>query len=278
MISYYKSKHPGLFIYIALVIISVLSFLLFEINAPQIGVLSILWGGFIFMRILSLYEVSEHFSLFTQKSHSKLDNNGSSTLAYDLLHKMSGENHMKRGLFAMHAIEPRSLLWLALGFAYVAYSFYLSQGLVSQITLVQDISIFFIIGAGFWAGQTYSYSDYASKLIFVIFTALFGVSLFTVIGSINFTDINITGGNGLIFLIAYCAVALFYSFAKGGAYVFNAIIGLLLLILMSWAGLAFDAGGFQSIALWISGWSLFSVFWVRSHCRTHKRYILYQCE
>ncbi len=278
MISYYNSKHPGLLIYIALVVISVLSFLLLEISAPQIGILSILWGGFIFMRILSLYEVSEHFASFTQKSYSKVSNGCGSALAHDLLHRMSGENHMKRGLFAMHAIEGRSLLWFALAFMYVAYNFYLSQGLVSQITLVQDISIFFMIGAAFWAGQTYSYSDYASKLLFVIFLALLGISLFNIIGSINFTDINISYSDGFIFLIAYCIIALFYSFAKGGVYIGNAFMGLLLLVVMGGVGGGFEVGSPQSIAFWISGWSLFSVFWVRSHCRTHKKYVLYQCE
>jgi len=280
MISYYNSKHPGLFIYITLVIVSVLSFLLLEINAPLVGILSISWGGFIFMRILSLYEVSEHFAPFTQKSHSKITNKNSSALAHDLIRRMNGEAYMKRGIFAMHAIEGRTLLWFALAFAYVAYSFYLSQNLVSQTALIQKFSIFFIIGAGFWAGQTYSYSDHASRLLLVIFALLFGMSLHNVSTEFDINALNISTSNALTVLAAlmvYCFIGLFYSSVKGWSYILNALIGLLLLIIMGGAGLALEDNP-QLTALWLSGWSLFSIFWIRSHCRTQKRYILYQCE
>ncbi len=285
MISYYNSKHPGLFIYIALVLASALSFLLIEeISSAQIGILSILWGSFIFMRILSLYEVSEHFAPFTSanKAHSKATNKTSSPLAHDLLHRMNGQNHMKRGIFAMHAMEGRSLLWFALAFIYVAYNFYSSQSLVSQISLIENFSVFFMIGAGFWAGQTYSYSDHASKLLFTVFALLFGFSLFKAGGSINYGELSFSGDYdftilSLAALMAYCAAALFYSFAKGGVYIVNAIMGLLLITIMSALGFALEDSS-QSIATWISGWSLFSIFWVRSHCRTYKRYVLYQCE
>ncbi len=288
MISYYNSKHPGLFIYITLVIVSVLSFLFFELKELQIGILSIIWGGFIFMRILSLYEVSEHFMPFTKTGFSKSTNNNSSPLAHDLLHRMNGTNYMKRGIFALHAIEGRTLLWFGVAFIYVAYSFYLSHDLVPRVALIQNISIFFIIGAGFWAGQTYAYSDHASKLLLIVFTVLFGTSLLNLNWVINSSYIDILNqysasildGNAFIvlaILIFYCILTLFASSTKGMSYALNAVIGSILLLTLSILSTIFEHPP-QMIALWISGWSLFSVFWVRSYCRTDKRYVLFQCE
>lgn len=290
MISYYTSKHPGLFLYLSLITLSVFTFLFLEANTQQIGILSILWGGFVFMRTLSLYEVSERFAPFAKTSGaSKNTNRKSSALPHDLMHRMSGQNHMSRGLFAMNATHERTGLWFVLGLAYVAYHLYLSKYAMPIDILVQNLSIFFMIGAAFWAGQTYAYSHTASKLLIVVCSLLFGLTLFTISDATTHHIYNTLTLSNLISysndastpllaaLILYSAIILLYSCTYGLSYSINACIGLILISLLVICGVTFEQTS-QNIALWISGWSLLSVFWIRSYSHTRKVYALYQCE
>lgn len=264
-------------------------FLFLESNTQQIGILSILWGGFVFMRTLSLYEVSERFAPFAKTSGaSKNTNNKSSALPHDLMHRMSGQNHMSRGLFAMNATHERTSLWFVLGLAYVAYHLYLSHHAMSMGILAQNLSIFFMIGAAFWAGQTYAYSNKASTLLIVVCSFLFGLTLFTICSdttehiynALTLSSLLSYGSNAsplLAALILYSAIILLYSCTYGLSYSINACIGLILISLLVICGVTFEQTS-QNIALWISGWSLFSVFWIRSYSHTRKVYALYQCE
>lgn len=289
MISYYKSKHPGLFLYLLLISVSVFSFLFLTMTAAHIGILSILWGSFVFMRTLSLYEVSEHFLPFAKtEGASKGTSKRNATLSHDLMHRMNGNSNMKRGLFAMHAMHERTMLWFTLALFYVAYHLYLSMHLISDTLLIQSLSIFFIIGAAFWSGQTYAYSHNASKLLLLVCSALFGLTIFTLNGSAT-TDLAnaftlthlLSYGNAaspmLAALIAYSAAILLYSCASGRTYSINALFGLMIVGFLVIYGMTHTPSS-QTIALWISGWSLFSIFWIRSYCHTRKSYALYQCE
>ncbi len=289
MISYYTSKHPGLLLYITLVTISVLSFLFFEISAPQIGLLSILWGAFILMRTLSLYEVNEHFIPFSNAAGASKDTTPNhAALPHDLLRRMNGKENLKRGLYALTALHGRTILWFILAISYTAYNLYLAQNALPQSVIIQNLSLSFMIGAAFWAGQTYAYSNRASKLLLLTFGILFGLTLFK-ISTINplHSDKILTLQNLyhqehtafliLSALILYSAAILLYSLTRGLSYVPHAITGLILISLMVFYGLTSEPTP-QTISLWISGWSLFSVFWIKSYCRTHKSYTLYQCE
>lgn len=241
------------------------------------------------MRTLSLYEVSERFAPFAKTSGaSKNTNKKSSALPHDLMHRMSGQNHMNRGLFAMNATHERTSLWFVLGLAYVAYHLYLSHHAMSMGILAQNLSIFFMIGAAFWAGQTYAYSNKASKLLIVVCSLLFGLTFFTISGdttqhiynALTLSNLLSYGSNAsplLAALILYSAIILLYSCTYGLSYSINACIGLILISLLVICGVTFEQTS-QNIALWISGWSLFSVFWIRSYSHTRKVYALYQCE
>ncbi len=288
MISYYKSKHPGLVIYLILITISVLSFLLLEVNTQLIGVLSVMWGGFIFMRTLSLYEVTEHNSYFTKdKEASK--NHKNSALPHDLLHLMNGKNHMKRGMFAMNATHERTVLWLVLGSIYSIYTLYISKNTSPVDIIIQNLSILFMTGSAFWAGQTYAYSDKASKAIISICGFLFALTIFTVndVNTANILDqvvlIDLTyymGNTSTILLssiILYSAIVFLYSFKYGLSNIINACIGLSVIILLVISNNSFEHTP-NNIATWISGWSLISVFWIRAYSNKRKIYTLYQCE
>ena len=289
MISYYKSKHPGLFLYIALVITSVTALLFFEITSQKIGILSIFWGGFIFMRTLSLYEVSEHFLPFTNTGKaSKNSNQSSSALPHDLMRRMSGRNNLKRGIFAMRSMQSSTLLWFVLGIAYVAYNMYLSQSSEPHNLTIKNLSVLFIIGAAFWSGQTYAYSDHASKLLIFIFASLFIVTLFKINGAIDvqvFNNLTIDSLPSiktsalplLAILMAYSAVMLCYSALNDIKHGINSALGITLIALLIVCGLSFETNP-QAASLWVSGWSLLSIFWVRSSKHTQKSYTLYQCE
>ncbi len=285
MISYYNSKHPGLFIYITLLIISVSSLLFLNNSNELIGFLSILWGIFIFMRILSLYEVSEHFSVFTKKSYSKISNKNISTLAHDLLKNMNGEEYIKRGLLAMHSIEKRTLLWFIISITYVtiySQNIDIPQQSNNNIILIKNFSIFFIIGAVFWAGQTYTYSNHASKLLFATLAPLFIMSIHNVINDISINNIDIPNNISSIILsslIIYCLVSIFQSAIKGWEYILNAIAGTLILFTMSIIAISVEtSNNIELSPIWISGWGLFSIFWIRSYQYRQKKYIIYQCE
>lgn len=288
MISYYNSKHPGLVIYLTLISISVLTFLFIELNTKMIGILSILWGIFIFMRTLSLYEISAHVSYFTKTGEAS-KNRKNSALPHDLLHIMSGKNHIRRGMFAMKSTHERTGMWLILGIAYVTYTLYLSKHTVPIDILIQNLSIFFMIGSAFWAGQTYAYSNNASKIIILVCGILFSLTLFTSNGAkidniynalslVNLQYyIDDTSTILLSALIIYSAIVFIYSCKYGLRHSINACIGLIVIGMLVICNASFEQTS-QNIAIWISGWSLISVFWIRSYSHRQKVYTLYQCE
>ena len=283
MISYYNSKHPGLFLYLLLVTASVCTFLFFDVNALHVGILSILWGCFIFLRTLSFYEINSAFTPYAAGA-SKSGNN--SALPHDLTKRMQGKNNFKRGLFAMHAIHERTILWFVLAALYVGYHIYLLQNKMSSSVIIENLSVFFIIGAGFWAGQTYAYSDRASTILISVCSILLGLAFFTIMlqaptpSPITLGSVIYYGNHAtplLAALITYSAVILLYSCIHGLNYSLNAFIGLMLISLLVICAFMFEPSS-QNIALWIAGWSLFSIFWIRSYCHKSKNYTLYQCQ
>ena len=91
--SYYSSKHPGLFIYMILVSITVIGFLFFDLGSFFIGILSVIWGIYTAMRALSLFEMSEHYEAYaSMQDPSKNNNAQTSSLAYDLMNRMNQEH------------------------------------------------------------------------------------------------------------------------------------------------------------------------------------------
>ncbi len=282
MISYYKSKHPGLFIYIALVCASVLSFLFLDTNASHIGILSILWGAFILMRTLSLYEIEEHANPLSDNiGASKANNSNTADLPHDLLKKMSNKNHLKRGVLAMNSLNIRTTLWFAIAIIFLSYHIVTLQSSQPLNILIQDITGFFIIGAAFWTGQTYAYSNQASKLMLLTFGILLCITILKLNINIDTSFIfeysAIIKNQPLSILAIYSAAIFIYAFASGLTYGINAFIGLAMLTLLSICTVNIEAEP-QYIALWIIGWSIISIFWVRSYSQVRRKYTLYQCE
>jgi len=283
--SYYTSKHPGLFIYMMLVSASVISFLYFETNPAVIGVLSILWGIFTVMRVLSLYEVSSHFNAFAKRHQvSKLTNRNASALAHDLTSRMSGTNHFRRGLLAMNCMHERTLGWFLLAVFYVGYQMHIFDSAAPKAFLVQEIATFLMVGAAFWAGQSYAYSNQASRSLLILFTALFGLSIFSMKGQLFINlkiNENLLNNDTTLWLLTiltcYCVTSLIYAFFKNMRMGLNVLGGLMLLIFMCIIFLLHDPS-VPNAALWISGWALFSVFWIRAYVPRQKTYTLYQCE
>ncbi len=280
--SYYLSKHPGLFTYMLLVSVSVVTFLFFSPSASMIGVLSVLWGMYTVMRVLSLYEVSEHFENFSsQKFISKSSNHVTSKLAHDLKHRMSAPENMKRGAFALMCVHARTLVWLGLAFAYAAYQIHTLSPNLDALTIVQNISVFFIIGSAFSAGQSYAYSNRASRLLFTLFALLFALSLYKVQPTLVIPDLSIASHNITLIILAalmsYTAIILVYAVTRGLRNIPFVLVGLSLLCVLSvsYFSLAPNA---ENTALWIAGWSLFSIFWIRVYSMSQKQYLLYQCE
>ncbi len=287
MISYYKSKHPGLFIYIALVIASVSAFLFADITPRDVGALSILWSLFILVRVLSFYEIGAYFIPFMQVN-SPSKNHNASALAHDLKQKMNATANLKRGIFDMNAMHERTMLWFVLALVYVCYHLYSLYYAYTLDMLLQNICVFFMIGAAFWCGQTYSNSKSASTLLIGVFCGLFMLALYKVSNgfSFDYTDTFLRSftyyyDNSalplLAALIGYSVVILVHSCFYGGQYRMNALMGLCVLSLLILCGLTFTPGT-EMVAFWISGWSLFSVFWMKSYCQSYRRYALYQCE
>ncbi|MGH1404712.1 MAG: hypothetical protein ACRBDL_10760 [Alphaproteobacteria bacterium] len=276
MISYYKSKHPGLFIYLALLIATVTTFLFIGTTSKTIGLFSVLWGSFMVMRTLSLYEISEHFAPITNTNlASKNRQADKSFLPHDLAQRKKMTNHMHRGLYAFHALTPRTLVWFIMAILYCASYILLDASLSSSHDIIEYICIAFMIGGAFWAGQTYAYSHYASKLIGLITTTLFGVSLYHGSGLQYPMQLDLHHIT-LFFMSVYSTICLLYALRHGFKKSFNILCGIAVFILI----LCYSS--FQisvdTHAVWISGISLFSIFWVRSHNQLQKQYVLYQCE
>ncbi len=277
--SYYHNAHPGFILYLALICISVLTFLYIDIQSVHLGILSIIWGGFILMRVLSLYEVSEHYAPLTLRDASKITNQGSSALPYDLSRRMSSHTQFKRGVLALHALDIRTILWFALGVIYLCAHLYIHKDTMSPLDIAKNVTIFFTIGTAFWAGQSYAASQSASHIMMVVFMALFALSL-QKIGILlpenppKFQDISLLNIL-LMTLMSYSAFVLLMGLRHGFKNVISIITGLMLILLLGLSYMQLD-NLMQNTALWLSGWSLFSIFWIQSYSRRRKRYVLYQ--
>ncbi len=276
MISYYRSKHPGLWIYLTLLTATVVTFLFLGATSKTIGLFSVLWGSFMVMRTLSLYEISEHFSPLSQANPaSKNSNKDRSFLAHDLKRRKEIKNHMNRGIYAFYALTPRTLFWFILALVYcVSYGF-LSTNLSSTHDIVEYICIAFMIGGAFWTGQTYAYSHFASKLIFITTSILFALSLYFSADLNTPTQLNLDHIT-LFILMIYSIACLIYAFRYGiqkGIYIIFGIAVLGTVLLYTNFHINTD-----NHVIWISGISLFSIFWIRAHRQSKKQYILYQCE
>lgn len=280
--SYYLSKHPGLLTYMLLVSVSVITFLFFAPSPAMIGVLSVLWGMYTVMRVLSLYEVSEHFENFSsQKFTSKSNNHSLAKLPHDLKHRMSAPENMRRGAFALMCVHARTLIWLGLAFAYAAYQIHSLSPHLDALMIVKNISVFFIIGSAFWAGQSYAYSNRASRMLFTLFALLFALSLYKIQPTLVLPELSALSSNTTVLiltvLMAYTAAILTYALTRGLRNIPFIFVGLSLLCVLcvSYLSLAPNA---ENTALWIAGWSLFSIFWIRVYSMSQKQYLLYQCE
>lgn len=286
MISYYNAKHPGLCFYIALVVTTVASFLLADMKPEYIGLLAMAWSIFVMMRVLSFYEITHHFTDFMSGS---LSMKPKEALPEFLTHKMTSKNHLKRGMHGLNALHERTALWFALGTLYVFYFLFGNIGQFSVVEFVTSFSLFFVVGASFWGGQTYAYSDVASRLLMVVFGLLF----ISVIGVIvyqndvaftrevvleNILSFNKNSGLPLLGMLAlYTLGILIYSSSYGFKYSMNALVGVFILGVLAFCSLGLEQTS-NNLAIWASGWSLFSIFWIRSYSYRKTRYALYQCQ
>ncbi len=287
MISYYKSKHPGLFIYISLVCISVSAFLFLDINAKYLGILSILWGSFILMRTLSLYEVEEHAEPLTSNiGSSKSGNKNSSALAHDLLKTMKNKTHLKRGIWAMSSLNIRTIIWFIIAITYLCYRIITQYNYISVNILTQDIAGFFIIGAAFWIAQTYAYSNQASKLMLTAFGLLLCITILKTNTNLNvnteilfeYSHIIKNWGSVILAILAIYSAAIFiYPIIKRSSNTLGSFIGLIIITLLTICSLNLEAT-LQNTPIWLLGWSIISIFWVRSYSQSRIKYTLYQCE
>ena len=286
MISYYKSSYPGLFVYLFLVTVSVLSFLFFEIKASHVGILSIVWGVFILIRIVSLYEINKFFVRYIQ-SEDRVE--ASAILPNNLIRHKDNRKRLKEGNLAICAMHERTVLWLILGLAYAGYHFYLLHNTISQSVLIKDLAVFFIVGAVFWMGQTYAQSSHASKFLFFVFSLCFGFTLFRIDGVVadnvpktlmllSLSSLRESALPILSILMIYSAITLFHSFRQSVWHNINIILGLGLICSVVTYSVFFTLSAQDVTALWVSGLSLFSVFWINAYHIRHRRYILYQCE
>lgn len=282
MVSYYRSKHPGLALYIALVTLSVLTFALFQVQDGTIGLLSMAWGFYIFLRALSLLEATDRpapFHGYGTASRETLMI--PSALPHDLTTRMDGRDRMKRALFAMNALSPRSLVWLGIALCYLVFEIWRALHHLTPaqetFTLPQKASILFMIGASFWAGQTYAYSDSASKILTSVFGFLFTLCLF--VNQSAFTDIptaslDVSADKIILALLAgYSGLMLLPACTQGKTTAMNAGAGLCLIALMVLCHMVLPFS-VQNTALWLSSWSLFSIFWIRAHKPRRKVYRL----
>lgn len=278
--SYYISKHPGLYAYLMLLTLSVIGLTTLPESQIILGALSVLWGITCMMRVLSLFEVQEYFEDYTTDNKASKTNNTQSTgLAYDLTRRMRGHNHFKRGLAAMECIEPRTLLWFGIAGLYIIATLYFGQD--DNIT---QIALLFMIGAAFWMGQSYAYSLTATRLISGICIALLTGASLTLNPEISHNTIHLALSNiisnpaliMLIALIAYSAGVLIHALVENPRQSALVITGMLILGIFSFCYIAFEPST-NNIPLWLPGWALFSLIWIRVLTAPQKRYTLYPC-
>lgn len=286
--SYYSSKQPGLFLYIGLVIISVLSFLFIDMSAMHVGILAILWGTFTALRALSLYEMSEHYEAYADNSNVSKNNNAqSSALAYDLMHRMNAGRNMKRGMLALYCLNDRTILWFTVALLYTAFYLHISTPVLTKNALMETMCVMFMIGATFWAGQSYAYSTKISRMMIGLFTALFTLSVVNLqsgmsygllaqtLSEATFLDINSPQAI-LVVLALYSIAVMLYALVQQNKSIGNIVFGLGLVLMLAAFHIMLEPTR-ASAALWMSGWGLFSVFWIRAYGTQEKRYVIYQC-
>ncbi len=288
--SYYSSKHPGLYLYLALVTVTLITFLFWDISSTQIGLLSVLWGLFTAIRTLSLYEINAYYDTYTKQSTaiSKEHNAQSSALAHDLMHRMTNGMNMKQGLHALYCMHERTILWFALALVYTAYTLHINAPDMSRNALMEVVCTLFMIGTTFWGGQSYAHDNKAYKLMLFVFTTALCISLYFLSTSLSFTHLpeltsglSIAGGATpqllLVLLALYSIVILGYSLLQRNKATLSALGGITLIALLGICHGALEPSQ-ATTALWISGWGLFSVFWTRAYQPVSKRYVLYQCD
>ena len=252
------------------------------------GILSVLWGVFTLIRILSLYEVNEHIpKRQNNKQISKQTNHLPSALAYDLTTRMNKSSYSRHGEFALKSFNLRNMTWFIIAGIYALYNIQINSAHIHYIETINHICTFFIIGAAFWAGQTYAYNKQASRALLGIFMLLIGISTYiNDIHHIQFSEAiiknNILGLSQnlsifiLLFLAVYCVITSLYAGLSSFKKLPIALLCSSLIILM--ATLYISTPLPASIPLWLSFWGLFSVLWVRCFAQSKKHYVLYQCQ
>lgn len=286
--SYYTSKNPGLLLYMTLITLSVLGLLIAPQNIVLTGVLSIFWGLFTLTRILSLYEVNEHIPA-TQNAHgiSKRTNHLTSALPYDLTARMNKSKHQKRGEHALKSLDLRSVTWLLIASIYALYNLHLHSAGLPAIQIIQSMSLFFIIGAVFWNGQSYAYNKQTNGNLLLLLSLLLGISAYS--ANIHHIDLSksIIQNNILslsqnlsifilFFLAIYCIITALYAGLSSLKKLPIAVISSALICCMALIYIAAPLS--NTTALWISFWGLFSLLWVQCFTHSKKRYVLYQCQ
>lgn len=281
MISYYHSKNPGIFIYLALIIISTLYFCFIPLQSWSLGFLAMGWSVYTFMRTLSLFEVTINPApLAGLQNSSRTTLLLPATLPNDLMKRMNGKDHLSRANYSLQALSARSSAWLALAAIYAICELYLAlHGISYQnaIPLEQKTAILFIIGASFWAGQTYAGSDFLIHILFWLFAAIITLCITTgqIDFSLTFPDLDILSTSHMIALplFAYSLVMLFPSLFRSKTYAFNGIAGIAVLLFMGYSIIMLPTNSAQ-IAILVTGWSLFSLYWIRSSQILRKNYTL----
>lgn len=278
--SYYNSKNPGLYAYVTLLCMSALALILMPQSNIVLGALSVLWGMICMMRTLSLFEVHEYFeNRKAPDNASKQNNNQATGLAYDLAKRMNGNNYFKRGLAALECIDPRTLLWFAMAGLYTVSSFYFNHG-----NNIETIAYLFMIGAAFWLGQSYAYSNAATYIIAVVCTALLTYAFITLNPTISVNIIAVASQEiitnpaliMLIALMAYSAGVLMHALIENPRQSALTLTGIAILLTLSALYFSLDSNP-KNIALWLPAWSLFSLIWIRAYKAPKKRYTLYPC-
>ncbi len=294
MISYYRSKYPGLILYMILVIASIIVCAI-EQTQFALGLLSIGWSIFIMMRVLSLYEMRHYRNTYrTQKPESKRSNHQVSALAYDLLSRLGVRANSDKATRALYCVHERTMMWFFLALLCIGWWVYM-QGAAVNIEHLSSLSLFFILGTVFWGGQSYASSEKISNILLFIFGgAMAWVILFEQSGITFTTDSEslITSmyqaiSNHMIslfivsVLVVYSVLILLSSSLRNHRYLLNGLAGiglLIFLILQSLNHIFTNAEWSDLSSLWIAGFGLFSVFWVRAQFHKRKRHILYFCE
>ncbi|MCK5384877.1 MAG: hypothetical protein KAJ29_04820, partial [Alphaproteobacteria bacterium] len=288
--SYYSSKHPGLYLYLALVGVTLSVFLFIEVGAMQIGFLSIFWGSFTAMRALSLYEINVYFNTYAHQSTliSKEHNAQSSALAHDLIRRMTGNTNIKQGLHALYCMHERTILWFALALGYTAWYLHISAPLMSRSDLMEIVCTLFMIGATFWGGQSYAHDKKASTIMLFSFVIALCISLYSLPAGLSTINLyqalsglsigeSATPHTLLVLLALYSVAILIYALLRRNKAVLSVLGGISLITLLSLCHLSLEPSQ-ATTALWISGWGLFSVFWTHAYQPVNKRYVLYQCD